>query len=119
MPKKSLKNLTEINGRDESKTPKFKPSKIEKLWDDGPKGYNTDDTEEYERYINEELNSAELRRHAVEVAHIAPTTSIERTKNRLILEHKKYVAGLNPDEVKLPKEKPVSKELLKIMAETK
>jgi hypothetical protein len=117
--KKSLKSLNQINGRDETKTPKFKPTKLEKLWDDDVRGYNTTDTEEYERYINEDLNSAELRQHAVEVAHVAPSTSIERTKNRLILEHKKYVAGMTKEDIKPIKDKPVPKELLKFMAETK
>ena len=122
MPKsKSLKSLKEVNGRDETKTKKFQPTTLEGLWGEGVSNkYNTLDTEEYEKYLNEELNSAEIRRHAIEVAHIAPGTDLERTKNRLITEHKKYVQGLRKDNYpEIPKEKPVSKEVLKIMAETK
>jgi len=118
--KKTLKTLNQVNGRDETKTPKFVPTTLEQVWgEQNTNKYNTLDTEAYEKYINEELNSAELRRHAVEVAHVAPSTSIERTKNRLILEHKKYVQGLKQEEVVLPKEKPVSRDVLRIMAEVK
>ncbi len=119
--KKQLSNLHQTNGRDETKTKKFTPTTLEQFWGEknGSERYHTMDSDEYERYINEDLNSAELRQHAVEVAHIAPSTSIERTKNRLILEHKKYIAGFTQEEVILPKNKPASKELLKIMSDVK
>lgn len=120
--KKSLKERQEINGRDDSKTKKFQPTTLEELWGEvNDKKYHTLDSEEYERYLNEDLNSAEVREHAIEVAHIQPGTSMERTKNRLVLEHKKYVQALNlpNDYPELPKEKPVTKEILKIMSDTK
>ena len=119
--KKSLKNLNQTNGRDETKTKKFETTTLEQLFGekDGSERYNTMNTEEYERYLNEELNPAEIRRHAVEVAHIAPSTSLERTKNRLITEHKKHVAAFTQEALQPKKDPKPDKELLKIMAEVK
>jgi len=118
---KKLSSLKETHGRDDSKTPKFQPTTLSQLFGEtnGSERYNTMDTEEYERYLNEDLNSAELRRHAVEVAHVPPTTSVERTKKRLILEHKKYVAGFTSPLRKAKKEITPTKEALRIMAEVK
>lgn len=119
--KKSLKDLNQTNGRDEAKTPKFEPTTLEQLFGekDGSERYSTMDTEEYERYLNEELNPAEIRRHAVEVAHIRPSTNLERTKKQLIIEHRKHVTAFTQEMPKAKKDPKPDKELLKIMAEVK
>lgn len=120
--KLNLKTALQTDGKleKENENGEYEITSLDQLWGfDGTGGrYQTLDTEEYTNEL-EELNSAELRRHAIEVAHVVPSTSVERLKKRLILEHKKYVSAFRTPKHQNKKDKPPSKEVLKIMSEVK
>lgn len=98
----------------------YEVTSLSMLWGEsnGTEKYSTMDVEEYEAQLND-MVSADLRRHAIEVAHVVPSTSVERLKKRLISEFKKHVAQFRVPKYNNKKEKPASKEVLKIMAEAK
>lgn len=120
MARKKLTDMEQIHGKLEPENEKYEITSLDQLWGaDGTGGkYSTLDPQEYLDYINE-FNTAELRRHAIEVAHVVPSTNLERLKKRLINEHQKYVNAFRTPKIKQKVEKPPSKEVLKIMAEVK
>lgn len=124
MPKKSnkLTEMDQLHGKleKENENGEYEVTSLDQLWGfDGTGGrYKTLDPQEYENELND-LNSAELRRHAIEVAHVVPSTSVERLKKRLILEFKKHISAFRVPKNQNKKDKPASKEVLKIMAEVK
>lgn len=124
MARKKLNELNQVDGKvrkeEDSDTPQYEPTTLSQLFGEtnGTERYGTLDVEEYKNQL-EEYNSAELRRHAIEVAHVVPAISPERTKKRLILEFQKYTLGFTTPKITHKKDKEPSKEALRIMAECK
>jgi hypothetical protein len=124
MPKtrKKLKTLKQTDGkvRKEDITGKPQLSTLAQLWGEetGLNKYGTIDIETYKAQLKE-MNTASLREHAIEVAHVIPGTNRDRLEKRLEAEFSKHVAAFTPIEDNRPKEREPSKEALKIMEETK
>jgi hypothetical protein len=123
MPKKKLTDLSQVDGKirkeEEKETPEYQPTTLDQLFGDtGLSKYNTLKQEEYEGQL-EEMNSAELRRHAIEVAHVVPAISPERTKKRLLIEFQKHVTAYQIPKTPAKKDKEPSKAALRIMSECK
>lgn len=120
--KKNIKNLKQTDGkvRKEDVTGKPQVSTLAQLWGEetGLNKYGTTEIDEYRSQIKE-MNTASLREHAIEVAHVVPGTNRDRLVKRLEAEFLKHVAAFTPIEDNRPKEKTPSKELLKIMEECK
>jgi hypothetical protein len=124
MPKKKLSELKQTDGRlrpeEELDNPQYEPTTLAMLFQEsnGSERYGTLNVEEYKTQLSE-YNTAELQRHAVEVAHVVPAVSRERLEKRLVLEFQKYTSGFLIPKTKPKKEKEPSKEALRIMAEVK
>lgn len=120
--KKNLKDLKQTDGRirKEDVTGKPQASTLAQLWgeDTGLNKYGTIELEEYQSQLKD-MNTASLRDHAIEVAHVVPGTNRDRLVKRLEAEFLKHVAALTPIEDNRPKERKPSKTLLKIMEEVK
>jgi hypothetical protein len=123
MPRKKLTEMNQVDGKirkeEESTNAQYEVTTLDQLFGDtGLSKYNTLDRETYENQLND-MNSAELRRHAIEVAHVVPTVSMERTKKRLLIEFTKHVNGFKTPRIAAQPDKEPSKEVLKIMSECK
>lgn len=122
--KLNLKTAQQIDGKirkeEDSENPQYEITTLASLWGEtnGSERYGTLDVEEYKNQLAE-YNTAELQRHAVEVAHVVPATSRERLEKRLVLEFQKYTSGFRVPKIKPQKDKEPSKEVLRIMAECK
>jgi hypothetical protein len=102
-------------GEDEGK---FVPTTLDQIWGQTKDiKYEGKSEEEYAEYLNE-LNTAELRTHAIQVATIIPSTNVDRLKKRLVIEYQKYTNSLRGTRAPKPDKMP-SKEVLKIMSEVK
>jgi len=117
-----LKNKKQTDGkvRKEDVTGKPEPTTLAQLWgeEDGLNKYGTTDLEEY-KAILKDMNTASLREHAIEVAHVVPGANRDRLEKRLEAEFLKHIRGYTPPEDTRPKERAPSKEALKIMEEVK
>lgn len=121
--KKKLNELSQIHGKLEPEldnpTQEYEVTTLDQLFgDNGFSKYSTMDLEEYRAQITD-YNTAELRTHAIEVAHVVPSISRERTEKRLLLEFQKHVAGFKTPKITHKVDKKPSKEALRIMAECK
>ena len=123
--KKKLHELKNIDGKiraeEEQDNPQYEITSLDQLWHGDAVGfskYQTMDLDEYQTQLTE-MNSAELRKHAVEVAHVVPAISRERLEKRLVLEFQKHVNGYRIPKVSQKKDKEPSKAALRIMAEVK
>jgi hypothetical protein len=116
----ALQTDGKIRSEEDSENPQYQPTTLSQLFGEtnGSERYGTLDIEVYKNTL-EGFNSAELRRHAIEVAHVVPAVSSERTIKRLVLEFQKYTAGFTMPRVTHKKDKEPSKEALRIMAECK
>jgi hypothetical protein len=125
MPRKKLniKTANQTDGmlrpEEDSDKPKYQPTTLSQLWGEtnGSERYGTQDIEEYTNFLKE-LNTADLREHATKV-NVVPAASRERLEKRLLIEFQKYTIGFQPVQQLSKKEKPVSKEVLKILSEIK
>ncbi len=127
--KLNLKTASQTHGKlepeldDKNQESKYEITSLDQLWHGDSIGfgkYKTDNLDEYKEFISpDNMNTAELRRHAVEVAHVVPATSRERLEKRLVLEFQKHWAGFRQAKIKPVKDKEPSKEALKIMSEVK
>lgn len=125
MPRtKKLNSLKQIDGKLRKEENDDAPVEYEinslsqLLGDKGLDKYGTHDEEEYRAKLLE-MNNSDLQRHAVEVAHVVPDLRPERTIKRCLLEFQKHVSSYKTRKYVRKSESPASKELLKIMAETK
>jgi hypothetical protein len=124
MARKKLNESNQTDGKirseEDSENPQYQPTTLSQLFGEtnGSERYGTLDADEY-RTTLEGFNSAELRRHAIEVAHVVPAISSERTIKRLLLEFQKYTLGFTTPRVTHKKDKTPSEEALRIMAECK
>ena len=118
--KLNIKTAKQIHGKLEPESQEnYETTTLDELWGEtGLARYSTNDLEEYTNSLTE-MNGTDLRRHAIEVARVVPALSRERTEKRLILEFKKHVAASRVPKHSQKPEQPASKEILKIMSETK
>ena len=118
--KKKLLDLDQVHGKLEPENGEYEPTTLSQVFGEsnGSEKYNTLDIEKYKSQLDD-LNVAELRTHAIEVARVVPSSNTERLKTRLISEFQKHVSQFTQAKIKLPKDKEPSKEVLKIMSEVK
>ena len=118
MPRKKIKDLTQVHGKiDNQETkPVPSPSTLDQLWGDtGYQKYNTLDKDVYVNWLNE-LNMSDLQSHATKLG-VIPIHGRERLMNRLIAEFLKHINSYNmPAPMKIEE---ASKEVLAIMGEAK
>lgn len=120
--KKKLSELSQTDGklRKEDTSGQYEPTTLAQLWGEGhgTDKYGTLNIEEYRAQLKD-MNTASLREHAIEVAHIVPGTNRERLEKRLEAEFLKHVKSFTQNKIERPKEKEPTKEVLKIMEEVK
>lgn len=121
-PKKKLKDLKQTDGKIRSEDVTGRPdvSTLAQLWgeDSGLNKYGTISLEEYKSQL-QDMNTASLREHAIEVAHVVPGTNRDRLVKRLEAVFSKHVEAMTPMKDTRPKEREPSSEALRIMSEVK
>ena len=121
--KLNIKTAKQTDGKvrkEEVSGSQYEPTTLSQLWGEtnGSEKYKTLDVEEYKEQLNQ-MNMSELQGHALEVARVVPIHQRERLEKRLVLEFQRHVAGFLVPKVTHKKDKPVSNEALRIMAECK
>tara|TARA_R100000008_G_C3560293_1_gene155744 strand:- start:63 stop:446 length:384 start_codon:yes stop_codon:yes gene_type:complete len=111
--KKNVKNLSQTHGKVE----KFEPTTLDQIWgDDGSSMYGTMDERTYEERLDD-MNLSDLQTHASRVG-IIPVDNRGMLKDRLMREFRKHVLGYKkPFSDETVGEKPVDKEIAKILSE--
>ena len=121
---KKLNQLNQCDGKirkeEDSDNLQYEPTTLSQLFGEsqGTERYGTLDIETYKSQLAE-MNTAELQRHAVEVAHVVPAVARERLEKRLLLEFTKHVTAFTIPKIKAKQDKEPSKAVLKIMSECK
>lgn len=125
MARKKLSQLNQIDGKlrkeeetDVSKS-KYEITSLDQLFgENGFSKYKTMDIGDYKEQISE-MDTASLREHAIEVAHVVPSTNRDRLEKRLLIEFQKHINAYQTPRIQQKPEKKPSKEALKIMSEVK
>jgi hypothetical protein len=119
--KKKLSELKQIHGKLEVESQQnpsqYTPTMLSQIWgDEGLNKYKTLNADVYASQLTE-MNSSDLRRHAVDLG-IVPIENRERLTKRLISEFYKHVASYQKPGAVITQNKP-TKEILDILAEAK
>ena len=110
---KKIKELSQAHGKEE----KFQATTLDQIWgDEGTSRYRTLDVGEYEKQLGD-MALADLQAHATQVGLI-PIDNMEQLRKRLITEFQKYTSAYKVPKINT-KNKPVSKEAMRILAEGK
>lgn len=112
MAKKSLKNLKQIDAKEET----GRPTTLDQIWGDtGLQKYGTNNFDEYQAYIKS-LNRSDIQNHAIKVG-ILPTDNHEILIARLEREFQRHVAAYQAPIEKKKDNKKISKDVQKILSE--
>ena len=109
-----ITKLSQAHGKKEE----FLPSTLDQIWGDtGSSKYKTLDIDVYTEQLND-YHRVDLQAHAVKIGLI-PIDNIEQLKKRLLTEFRKHVSQYKIPAKKVKKDKPLSKEAMKILGEGK
>jgi len=110
--RKSVKNLSQTHGKEE----KFEPTTLDQIWgDDGTSTYGTMEEDSYESQLDE-MNMSDLQTHASRVG-IIPIDNRNTLRERLLREFRKHVSSYKKPINNPSPEPPMSKDIMKILAE--
>ena len=111
MTRKTLKELTQIDGKNET----FKPTTLDQIWgDNGLTKYGTMDEDEYANQLKE-MTKSDIQAHATKVG-LVPVDDRERLVKRLMHEFKLYVSAYRHPSTTPPVQPNITPDVAKILS---